>query len=850
MAVALFDKDGKCAYVNKSFSKAFGIKDNCSLKDLFSADALREVLKGDRLEVECVFDPGKKAGHDYSKAGKSGACCKFLLNALISGKGNKPEGYIMQVTAVSGSRVRDEEFEMIVEGSTIPAFVLRKDHRIGHWNKAMEALTGLSKDEMVGTCNQWRLFYPSKRPILADLVIDRASETEIAKLYKNKYKQSGLISGAYEGFDFFPLFGVSGKWIHFSASPIRDASGGIVGAIETAQDITERITAQQGLAKSEERYRSLVECSYQSISNVNRDGVFLFMNKASASMLGGKPSDYVGNTMWDIFPKPIANRQMASVRSVIDSGKARRIDNESIVLGGTRWFETDIQPLIDVSGQCDSALVIANDITDRILSAKQIQSLKEFSENIVESAPIGILVVDMDKKINACNKANEEIFALPRHQALGKVIYRDYLEGLSDAINPLLDKALSEGRVSQRKGIEYSVSGYGKSLTLDIFVSPLYTGGEITGAVVITKDVTERRLLKERVRILEKKELPLTEKDKLVLYGLVRHPEYNDIELSKKLRIKRSTLTSIKNKLSRGGFYSTMRIPNLPVLGYELVSVSYGTFVMPRDRDEKGFFEKEMECPEYVSVVSTGLEYYTIFISRNITEYKEKTDPLETEYDRRHLVKYSSSIHFPFDLSLVRNVSDYCVPLHNWFRLGSEDSDPHLIWNVKAERKLTENEGKVLYALTKYPTLSDKDVSEKIGLNKITVGQIKKRLMDESYVRTARIPDLKKIGCELMLLIHIRFNPHLSREERAELIDKELREAVTCIADAREAVCIIPFKDFTEYKRVFDAFIQNNKNKLFLDDPKTLLIPVNMIKMRKLDFAPLLKKALDIKEDY
>jgi hypothetical protein len=130
------------------------------------------------------------------------------------------------------------------------------------------------------------------------------------------------------------------------------------------------------------------------------------------------------------------------------------------------------------------------------------------------------------------------------------------------------------------------------------------------------------------------------------------------------------------------------------------------------------------------------------------------------------------------------------------------------------------------------------------------VGQIKKRLMEEGFIQTVRIPDLKKLGCELILLLHMRFNPDASPQERLDLMSEELPEATTCIADMREAISVIPFKDFTEYKTVFDRFMQKNKNKLFIEDPKTLLIPVNMIRMQKLDFAPLLKTALGLEREY
>ncbi len=59
--------------------------------------------------------------------------------------------------------------------------------------------------------------------------------------------------------DFFPTVGESGRWLYFTAAPLRNAAGEVIGAIETFQDVTERRRAEEALRDSEERYRSLSE---------------------------------------------------------------------------------------------------------------------------------------------------------------------------------------------------------------------------------------------------------------------------------------------------------------------------------------------------------------------------------------------------------------------------------------------------------------------------------------------------------------------------------------------------------------------------------------------------------------
>jgi signal transduction histidine kinase len=135
----------------------------------------------------------------------------------------------------------------IVNGSAIPLFVINKEHRVTHWNTAMEALTGLKGEDIIGKDDHWRAFYREKRPAMADLIVNGASAQEIELYYRDKYRKSVLIDGAYEAEDFFPALGRKGRWLHFTASPILDENGEIIGAIETLIDTTERKVLENNL---------------------------------------------------------------------------------------------------------------------------------------------------------------------------------------------------------------------------------------------------------------------------------------------------------------------------------------------------------------------------------------------------------------------------------------------------------------------------------------------------------------------------------------------------------------------------------------------------------------------------
>ena len=130
--------------------------------------------------------------------------------------------------------------EQLLDNNPVPTFVINLDHVIIHWNQACELIIGAPASQMVGTKNQWRPFYEYPRPVMADLMLDDQRGVLASQFYQGKYRNSKSIPGALEAEDYFPHFPGGGRWLFFTAAPLRDHNGVIVGAIETLQDITDQ----------------------------------------------------------------------------------------------------------------------------------------------------------------------------------------------------------------------------------------------------------------------------------------------------------------------------------------------------------------------------------------------------------------------------------------------------------------------------------------------------------------------------------------------------------------------------------------------------------------------------------
>ena len=119
-----------------------------------------------------ILKTKSKAGTAESKAGTA----KSKRGTAKSKAGTtRVRGGLMNEEHEVKNALLDENvfFKSVIQNAAAPMFVIDISHEIIIWNNALAKLTGKSSFQMVGTKQQWAQFYPTKRPVLADLVIDQ-----------------------------------------------------------------------------------------------------------------------------------------------------------------------------------------------------------------------------------------------------------------------------------------------------------------------------------------------------------------------------------------------------------------------------------------------------------------------------------------------------------------------------------------------------------------------------------------------------------------------------------------------------------------------------------------------------
>ncbi|MGA9262734.1 MAG: PAS domain S-box protein [Desulfobacterales bacterium] len=435
----------------------------------------------------------------------------------------------------------EKAMSQIILGSTIPTFVIDKDHTVTHWNRAMEKLTGYSTREIVGTKKQWAPFYEKERPSMADVIVDQIGELEIRKLYGTKWRKSLLIEGAYEADVFFPNLGKDGKWCWFTAAPIKTPEGEVVGAIETIWDKTEDRKAEKErerhtreLATYCSIYATLsgplslegrIKAAIQEVANIflidgiciyilDKDGKFYLQynygyseNLCYRSRVAGEESmisrvamhgkTLVFSNLPDFNEDDMNLLRQEGLRSLV---YIPILDKEKRAFGviwaaskNTGHFGPDETRALELIGNRIGVAI------ENAMLQEEVKRKADFQGKLIGSSNDGVVATDDKWNIVIFNPAAEKIFGYSASDVIGKMTIREiYPPAIIQNLDELLAAGSHEWNLPWRETAITAKNGEGIPVRFSGTI--LHARKRMMGSVAFFNDLREiKRLEKELV---------------------------------------------------------------------------------------------------------------------------------------------------------------------------------------------------------------------------------------------------------------------------------------------------------------------------------------------------------------
>jgi PAS domain S-box-containing protein len=378
-------------------------------------------------------------------------------------------------------KLRESElrFRTIFESATDCMLILDKDGRITDINSTGYEGLGYEEREMLG-----RQIAEFDTPEYAALVPERmalVTKEGIATFESAHVRKDGTV---------MPIE-VSSKIIHLD---------GEQRYFSMIRDITERKLMEQQLRLKE----FVLDQARDAIYLIDRNLRFVYVNEEACRALGYSRHELLGLTPSDIDPGTTPEEAKRIWKQILNRGhitfktRHRRRDGS--------LFPVEIQgSFFEYHGQIMN-MALARNITEREHATQKVAELQYQNELILNTAGDGICGINRKGRINFINPAAAKMLGYSVNELHGLSLNEFYLLSKHDgspcpvANCPILTSI--NGTTTCHRGEEVYRRKDGSTFPASCTRAPIIDKGKCIGAVVMFRDITERKRAEQQVRDL------------------------------------------------------------------------------------------------------------------------------------------------------------------------------------------------------------------------------------------------------------------------------------------------------------------------------------------------------------
>jgi PAS domain S-box-containing protein len=397
-------ESGKFLDVNESYCRMTGYSRdellNMSLADIDATNSEETIAQ--RIKQNKERGSGR---FEVCHRRKDGQIINVEVNTIYEPASAQFLAFMRDITerkhADEALRESEEKFRTFIEQMPDGIVLLDEKGIIVEWNQAQAGITGLPREQAIGTPFheiQFQILIPEHR----SKVTPEYLRKELQGAFRDGH--STQLGKTIE----IEIQSVTGqrKTITQAAFPIKTEHGFRIGSI--TRDITERRASEKALRDSETRYRSIFEGVQDAIFIESMNLKILDVNQRACEIFGYSRDEFVTKTVHDLVPSGNKiYRFDGSDPKTITSGPVESIN----IRANGEQFPVELNGrLSSVEGQ-NVLMITLRDITERKRTEEIVRESEEKFRGLFENAHDALMVIESPSwKFTSANPACVKMF--------------------------------------------------------------------------------------------------------------------------------------------------------------------------------------------------------------------------------------------------------------------------------------------------------------------------------------------------------------------------------------------------------------------------------------------------------